>query len=131
MAGGKEGKSKEVAARAAKAVVKSGDLESIWQCWRGVVQQQVERGGPAVGAAGCVWDPILGRCRRERRPVVTRERGEGAGLPGLCGGSPAVLATLAVLQARGQVQRRALCFLLGCCCASVLPLLSQLAASSR
>lgn len=47
MAGGKEGKNKEVLARTAKAVVeKSRGLWGISQCWRGVVQQQVELGGP-------------------------------------------------------------------------------------
>ncbi|XP_054248494.1 cullin-9-like [Indicator indicator] len=43
-AGGKEGKDKEVPARAAKvAVKKSNSLWSISQCWQGVVQQQVQR----------------------------------------------------------------------------------------
>ncbi|XP_055672680.1 cullin-9-like isoform X4 [Falco peregrinus] len=63
-AGGKEGKSKEAAARAAKAVVKSGDLESIWQCWRGVVQQQVQQ---FLEAAGQAPDLVERYCRLYQR----------------------------------------------------------------
>ncbi|XP_040467778.1 cullin-9-like isoform X3 [Falco naumanni] len=63
-AGGKEEKSKEVAARAAKAVVKSGDLESIWQCWRGVVQQQVQQ---FLEAAGQAPDLVERYCRLYQR----------------------------------------------------------------
>ena len=64
MAGGKEGKNKEVPARAAKAVVeKSSSLWGISQCWRGVVQQQVELGELAVGAGEGVWDLAPGGCR--------------------------------------------------------------------
>ncbi|KAF2986661.1 hypothetical protein EK904_013443, partial [Melospiza melodia maxima] len=51
-AGGKEGKNKEVPARTAKvAVEKSRGLWGISQCWRGVVQQQVQRFLEAAGQA--------------------------------------------------------------------------------
>ncbi|XP_023779099.1 cullin-9-like [Cyanistes caeruleus] len=51
-AGGKEGKNKEVLARTAKAVVeKSRGLWGISQCWRGVVQQQVQQFLEAAGQA--------------------------------------------------------------------------------
>ncbi|KAL2305730.1 hypothetical protein Nmel_003618, partial [Mimus melanotis] len=51
-AGGKEGKNKEVLAKTAKAVVeKSRGLWGISQCWRGVVQQQVQRFLEASGQA--------------------------------------------------------------------------------
>ncbi|XP_030921229.1 cullin-9, partial [Geospiza fortis] len=51
-AGGKEGKNKEVLARTAKVVVeKSRGLWGISQCWRGVVQQQVQRFLEAAGQA--------------------------------------------------------------------------------
>ncbi|XP_071277556.1 cullin-9 [Agelaius tricolor] len=51
-AGGKEGKNKEVSARTAKVVVeKSRGLWGISQCWRGVVQQQVQRFLEAAGQA--------------------------------------------------------------------------------
>lgn len=81
MAGGKEGKNKEVPARAAKAVVeKSSSLWGISQCWRGVVQQQVELGELAVGAGDGVWDLAPGGCRGEWGLAVPWERGEGAGL---------------------------------------------------
>ncbi|XP_051469586.1 cullin-9-like isoform X2 [Apus apus] len=52
VAGQKEGKNKEMPARAAKAVVeKSSSLWSISQCWRGVVQQQVQRFLETAGQA--------------------------------------------------------------------------------
>ncbi|KAM3674730.1 cullin-9 [Ammospiza maritima maritima] len=51
-AGGKEGKNKEVPSRTAKvAVEKSRGLWGISQCWRGVVQQQVQRFLEAAGQA--------------------------------------------------------------------------------
>ncbi|XP_037989219.1 cullin-9 isoform X3 [Motacilla alba alba] len=51
-AGGKEGKNKEVPARTAKVPVeKSRGLWGISQCWRGVVQQQVQRFLEAAGQA--------------------------------------------------------------------------------
>ncbi|XP_059696736.1 cullin-9-like isoform X3 [Haemorhous mexicanus] len=51
-AGGKEGKNKEVPARTAKVVVeKSRGQWGISQCWRGVVQQQVQRFLEAAGQA--------------------------------------------------------------------------------
>ncbi|KAL9864629.1 LOW QUALITY PROTEIN: cullin-9-like [Geothlypis trichas] len=51
-AGGKEGKNKEVSARTAKVVaVKSRGLWGISQCWRGVVQQQVQQFLEAAGQA--------------------------------------------------------------------------------
>ncbi|XP_064565636.1 cullin-9-like isoform X1 [Zonotrichia leucophrys gambelii] len=51
-AGGKERKNKEVSARTAKVVVeKSRGLWGISQCWRGVVQQQVQRFLEAAGQA--------------------------------------------------------------------------------
>lgn len=58
MAGGKEEKNKEVPTRAAKVVVeKSSGLWGISQCWRGVVQQQVELGGLTVGAESACGTP--------------------------------------------------------------------------
>ncbi|XP_032537912.1 cullin-9-like isoform X2 [Chiroxiphia lanceolata] len=49
-AGGKAGKNKEVLARSVKAVVeKSSGLWGISQCWRGVVQQQVQQFLEAAG----------------------------------------------------------------------------------
>ncbi|KAM7060577.1 cullin-9-like isoform 3-T3 [Acridotheres tristis] len=51
-AGGKEGKNKETLARTAKVVVeKSRGLWGVSQCWRGVVQQQVQRFLEAAGQA--------------------------------------------------------------------------------
>nr|XP_026650298.1 cullin-9 [Zonotrichia albicollis] len=51
-AGGKERKNKKVSARTAKVVVeKSRGLWGISQCWRGVVQQQVQRFLEAAGQA--------------------------------------------------------------------------------
>ncbi|XP_056344719.1 cullin-9-like isoform X2 [Oenanthe melanoleuca] len=51
-AGGKEGKNKEVLARTAKTVVEeSRGLRGISQCWRGVVQQQVQWFLEAAGQA--------------------------------------------------------------------------------
>ncbi|KAM6139388.1 cullin-9-like isoform 1-T1 [Phoenicopterus ruber ruber] len=64
-AGGKEGKNKEVPARAAKAVVeKSSGLWGISQCWRGVVQQQVQR---FLEAAGQAPDLVERYCRLYQR----------------------------------------------------------------
>ncbi|XP_062346714.1 cullin-9-like [Cinclus cinclus] len=64
-AGGKEGKNKEVLARTAKAVVeKSRGLWGISQCWRGVVQQQVQR---FLEAAGQAPDLAERYCRLYRR----------------------------------------------------------------
>ncbi|KFO77187.1 Cullin-9, partial [Cuculus canorus] len=51
-AGEKEGKNKEVPAKAAKASVeKASSLRGISQCWRGVVQQQVQRFLEVAGRA--------------------------------------------------------------------------------
>ncbi|KAM6278732.1 cullin-9-like isoform 3-T3 [Porphyrio hochstetteri] len=50
-ADGKEGKNKEVPARAVKVVEKSSSLWGISWCWRGVVQQQVQRFLEAAGQA--------------------------------------------------------------------------------
>ncbi|XP_063247771.1 cullin-9-like isoform X2 [Prinia subflava] len=51
-AGGKEGKNKEELARSAQAAVEqSSGLWGISQCWRGVVQQQVQRFLQAAGQA--------------------------------------------------------------------------------
>ncbi|XP_053917703.1 cullin-9-like isoform X2 [Cuculus canorus] len=51
-AGEKEGKNKEVPAKAAKASVeKASSLQGISQCWRGVVQQQVQRFLEVAGQA--------------------------------------------------------------------------------
>ncbi|XP_027762716.1 cullin-9-like, partial [Empidonax traillii] len=64
-AGGKAGKNKEVPARAAKAVVeKSSGLWGISQCWRGVVQQQVQQ---FLEAAGQVPDLAEQYCRLYQR----------------------------------------------------------------
>ncbi|KAM9383000.1 cullin-9-like [Phaethornis superciliosus] len=63
-AGGKEGK---VLARAAKAVVeKSSSLWSISQCWRGVVQQQVQRFLEAAGQAPDLVEQYCALYRRLR-----------------------------------------------------------------
>ncbi|KAJ7419305.1 Cullin-9 [Willisornis vidua] len=60
-AGGKVGKNKELPARAAKAVVeKSSGLWGVSRCWRGVVQQQVQR---FLEAAGQVPDFAERYCR--------------------------------------------------------------------
>ncbi|XP_071437749.1 cullin-9-like isoform X2 [Pithys albifrons albifrons] len=60
-AGGKAGKNKELPARAAKAVVeKSSGLWGVSRCWRGVVQQQVQR---FLKAAGRVPDFAERYCR--------------------------------------------------------------------
>ncbi|KAM6433601.1 cullin-9-like [Rhynochetos jubatus] len=60
-AGGKEGKNKEAPARAVKvAVEKSSSLWGISQCWRGVVQQQVQR---FLEAAGQAPDLVERYCR--------------------------------------------------------------------
>ncbi|RMC07795.1 hypothetical protein DUI87_15264 [Hirundo rustica rustica] len=72
-AGGKEEKNKEVPAKTAKAAgEKSRGLWGISQCWRGVVQQQVELGG--------VWDLPWVVGTRERDLAVPWEHGEGTGL---------------------------------------------------
>ncbi|XP_074754770.1 cullin-9-like isoform X1 [Athene noctua] len=64
-AGRKEGKNKEVPARAAKvAVEKLSGLWGISRCWRGVVQQQVRR---FLEAAGQAPDLVERYCRLYRR----------------------------------------------------------------
>ncbi|KAM6405736.1 cullin-9-like isoform 2-T2 [Pluvialis apricaria] len=66
-AGGKEGKNKEVPARAAKAVVeKSSGLWGVSQCWRGVVQQQVQRFLEAAGQAPDLVERYCGLYHRLR-----------------------------------------------------------------
>ncbi|XP_076190972.1 cullin-9-like isoform X1 [Aptenodytes patagonicus] len=66
-AGGKEGKNKEVPARAVKAVVeKSSSLWGISQCWRGVVQQQVQRFLEAAGQAPDLVERYCGLYQRLR-----------------------------------------------------------------
>ncbi|XP_074434844.1 cullin-9-like isoform X2 [Larus michahellis] len=66
-AGGKEGKNKEVPARAAKAAVeKSSGLWGISQCWRGVVQQQVQRFLEAAGQAPDLVERYCGLYQRLR-----------------------------------------------------------------
>ncbi|XP_074898457.1 cullin-9-like isoform X3 [Buteo buteo] len=66
-AGGKEGKNKEVPARAAKAAVeKSSSLRDISQCWRGVVQQQVQRFLEAAGQAPDLVERYCGLYQRLR-----------------------------------------------------------------
>ncbi|XP_074944628.1 cullin-9-like isoform X1 [Phalacrocorax aristotelis] len=65
-AGGKEGKNKEVPARAAKVVVKSSGLWGISQCWRGVVQQQVQRFLEAAGQAPDLVERYCGLYQRLR-----------------------------------------------------------------
>ncbi|XP_075605647.1 cullin-9-like isoform X3 [Balearica regulorum gibbericeps] len=66
-AGGKEGKTKEVPARAAKAVVeKSSSLWGISQCWRHVVQQQVQRFLEAAGQAPDLVERYCGLYQRLR-----------------------------------------------------------------
>lgn len=48
-------------ARATKVVVETlSGLQGISQCWRGVVQHQVELGELAMGAREGMWDPALG-----------------------------------------------------------------------
>uniref|UniRef100_A0A8C3JLJ8 Cullin-9 n=1 Tax=Calidris pygmaea TaxID=425635 RepID=A0A8C3JLJ8_9CHAR len=67
LAGGKEGKNKEVPSRAAKAVVeKSSGLWGISQCWRGVVQQQVQRFLEAAGQAPDLVERYCGLYQRLR-----------------------------------------------------------------
>ncbi|XP_064271352.1 cullin-9-like isoform X1 [Passer domesticus] len=64
-AGGKQRRNKEVPARTAKVVVeKSRGLWGISQCWRGVVQQQVQR---FLEAAGQAPDLAERYCRLYRR----------------------------------------------------------------
>ncbi|KAM6083434.1 cullin-9-like [Chlamydotis macqueenii] len=66
-AGGKEGKNKEAPAWAAKAVVeKSSGLWGISQCWRGVVQQQVQRFLEAAGQAPDLVERYCGLYQRLR-----------------------------------------------------------------
>ncbi|XP_066172808.1 cullin-9-like [Sylvia atricapilla] len=62
-AGGKEGKNKEMQARPAK-MEKSRGLWGISQCWRGVVQQQVQR---FLQAAGQAPDLVERYCRLYQR----------------------------------------------------------------
>ncbi|KAM9273288.1 cullin-9-like [Cariama cristata] len=66
-AGGKEGKNKEAPARAAKVVAKK--LNGLWgisQCWRGVVQQQVQRFLEAAGQAPDLVERYCGLYQRLR-----------------------------------------------------------------
>ncbi|XP_064503904.1 cullin-9-like isoform X3 [Pseudopipra pipra] len=66
-AGGKAGKNKEVPARAAKAVVeKSSGLWGISQCWRGVVQQQVQQFLEAAGQVPDLAEQYCGLYQRLR-----------------------------------------------------------------
>ncbi|XP_030355123.1 cullin-9-like isoform X1 [Strigops habroptila] len=66
-AGGKEGKNKEAPARPAKVVVeKSSSLWGISQCWRGVVQQQVQRFLEAAGQAPDLVERYCGLYQRLR-----------------------------------------------------------------
>ncbi|XP_068262021.1 cullin-9-like isoform X3 [Nyctibius grandis] len=66
-AGGKEGKNKEVLARAARAEVeKSSSLWGILQCWRGVVQQQVQQFLEAEGQAPDLVERYCGLYQRLR-----------------------------------------------------------------
>ncbi|XP_075269404.1 cullin-9 isoform X4 [Opisthocomus hoazin] len=65
--GGKEGKQKEVPARAARAVAeKRSSLQGIAQCWRGVVQQQVQRFLEAAGQAPDLVERYCGLYQRLR-----------------------------------------------------------------
>uniref|UniRef100_A0A8B9EWP4 Cullin-9 n=1 Tax=Amazona collaria TaxID=241587 RepID=A0A8B9EWP4_9PSIT len=65
LAGGKEGKNKEELARPVKEMVeKSSILWCISQCWRGVVQQQVQR---FLEAAGQAPDLVEQYCRVYQR----------------------------------------------------------------
>ncbi|XP_049689421.1 cullin-9-like isoform X2 [Accipiter gentilis] len=66
-AGRKEGKNKEVPARAVKvAVEKSSSLRGISQCWRGVVQQQVQRFLEVAGQAPDLVERYCGLYQRLR-----------------------------------------------------------------
>ncbi|XP_051648888.1 cullin-9-like isoform X4 [Manacus candei] len=65
-AGEKTGKNKEVLARAAKAVVKSSGLWGISQCWRGVVQQQVQQFLEAAGQVPDLAEQYCGLYQRLR-----------------------------------------------------------------
>ncbi|XP_059688917.1 cullin-9-like [Gavia stellata] len=66
-AGGKERKNKEVPARAVKAAVeKSSGLWGISQCWRGVVQQQVQQFLEAAGQAPDLVERYCGLYQRLR-----------------------------------------------------------------
>ncbi|KAM9016211.1 cullin-9-like [Ara ararauna] len=64
--GGKEGKNKEELARPAKEMVKSSSLWGISQCWRGVVQQQVQRFLEAAGQAPDLVERYCGLYQRLR-----------------------------------------------------------------
>ncbi|XP_075003566.1 cullin-9 isoform X10 [Calonectris borealis] len=64
--GGKERKNKEVPPRAAKMVVKSSGLWGISQCWRGVVQQQVQWFLEAAGQAPDLVERYCGLYQRLR-----------------------------------------------------------------
>ncbi|KAM9564666.1 LOW QUALITY PROTEIN: cullin-9-like [Guaruba guarouba] len=63
---GKEGKNKEELARPAKEMVKSSSLWGISQCWRGVVQQQVQRFLEAAGQAPDLVERYCGLYQRLR-----------------------------------------------------------------
>ncbi|XP_065535597.1 cullin-9-like isoform X2 [Lathamus discolor] len=65
--GGKQGKNKEEPARPAKEMAeKSGSLWGISQCWRGVVQQQVQRFLEAAGQAPDLVERYCGLYQRLR-----------------------------------------------------------------
>ncbi|XP_061223148.1 cullin-9-like isoform X2 [Neopsephotus bourkii] len=65
--GGKQGKNKEEPARPAKEMVeKSSSLRGISRCWRGVVQQQVQRFLEAAGQAPDLVERYCGLYRRLR-----------------------------------------------------------------
>ncbi|XP_061845074.1 cullin-9 isoform X3 [Colius striatus] len=66
-AGGKEGKSPEVPAKAAKAAAQRSGVWGIARCWRGVVQQQVRRFLEAAGRAPELVERYCGLYRRLRR----------------------------------------------------------------
>lgn len=116
-------------------VEKSRGLWGVSQCWRGVVQQQVELGGPTGRSVG----PSLGGWSTEWGLAVPWEHGEGTRLylastePGamwgqLCCACRSGLAQVSAMpcaqaDAAGQETGPVVgCyFLLGCCCVSVVP----------
>ncbi|XP_040409899.1 cullin-9-like isoform X4 [Cygnus olor] len=65
-AGGQEGRNKEAPPRAAAAAQKPSGLWGIAQCWRGVVQQQVQRFLEAAGQAPDAVERYCGLYRRLR-----------------------------------------------------------------
>ncbi|XP_075269377.1 cullin-9-like isoform X2 [Opisthocomus hoazin] len=98
--GGKEGKQKEVPARAARAVAeKRSGLQGIAQCWRGVVQQQVQRFLEAAGQAPDLVERYCGLYQRLRGATEELFGQQGAFLLALGQGFAGALLQLSFLAA--------------------------------